>query len=104
MEANIVVKAADLTDDFADGLRKIFSPSALLHIKVEYEMNTPAAAPTGKRAYNKSKSAASSSDSAPKATTGKKRGRKPNPKPEGAATAPAAAPKKRGRKPKVAAE
>ena len=74
-----------------------------MHIKVEYEMNTPAAAPTGKRAYNKSTPAASGSVSTPKATTGKKRGRKPNPKPAGAA-APAAAPKKRGRKPKVAAE
>ena len=47
MEANIVVKAEDLTPDFADGICKVFSKSAMLHIKIEYNL-TSEPAPAGK--------------------------------------------------------
>ncbi len=89
MEANIVVRAEDLTNDFADGLRKIFSGNALLHIKVEYDVNDSSSTGSSK---SKAKSSAKTT-----AVTGKKRGRKANPKPT------AATPKKRGPKPKVVA-
>lgn len=108
MEANIVVNAEDLTPDFADGIRKVFSRNAVLHIKVEYNVSGPEA-PAAKRRGPKPKDAAAkvaapgkkrgpkpkgSSEEGPK-----KRGRKPGPRPvlsEG--------PKKRGPKPKIAAE
>ncbi len=87
MEANIVIKAEDLTPDFADGICKVFSKNATLHIKVEYELNG-ASAPEAKRRGPKPKAAA-------KAYTGKKRGRK-----VAAESTEAPQPKKRGPKPK----
>jgi hypothetical protein len=97
MEANIVVKAQDLTPDFADGICKVFSKDAVLHIKVEYSLNVPSSADAPKRRGPKPKA----QGSAP-ATPGKKRGRKPGPK--AAAKDANPGPKKRGRKPKLAAE
>lgn len=93
MEANLIVKAEDLTPDFADGICKVFSKSAMLHIKIEYNLNSEAA-PTGKKRGPKPKGSAAAEAST---STGKKRGRKP------AAEKPQSAmPKKRGPKPKVA--
>lgn len=92
MEANIVVKADDLTPDFADGIRKVFSRNAVLHIKVEYDINQ-AEAPAETRRGPKPKAAVKS------VATGNKRGPKPKAK-----AAPQEGPKKRGRKPKIAAE
>ena len=88
MEANIVVKADDLTPDFADGIRKVFSRNAVLHIKVEYNISGPEVQVTNRRGP-KPKATVQAS------TPGKKRGRKPGPKP-----AMTEAPKKRGPKPK----
>ena len=90
MEANLIVKAEDLTPDFADGICKVFSKSAMLHIKIEYNLNTEAA-PAGKKRGPKPKGSATAT------STGKKRGRKP-----ASEKAEAAMPKKRGPKPKVA--
>ena len=90
MEANIVVKAEDLTPDFADGICKVFSKSAMLHIKIEYNLNSEPA-PAGKKRGPKPKGSVAT------ATTGKKRGRK-----SAAEKQEAALPKKRGPKPKVA--
>ena len=91
MEANLIVKAEDLTPDFADGICKVFSKSAMLHIKIEYNLNVEPT-PTGNKRGPK-----------PKGTvppvTGKKRGRKPNS--EKVVPSAAAGPKKRGPKPKV---
>jgi hypothetical protein len=91
MEANFVLKAKDLTTDFADGVVKLFSADATLHIKVE---------------YGGSGGSSTSSSSSATAPTGKRRGRKPGfrPTPKVAAST-GEAPKKRGRKPgfKVAA-
>ncbi len=91
MEANLIVKAEDLTPDFADGICKVFSKSAMLHIKIEYNLNAEAA-PAGKKRGPKPKGSAAASTS-----TGKKRGRKPN-----AEKQESAMPKKRGPKPKIA--
>lgn len=90
MEANIVIKAEDLTPDFADGICKVFSKNATLHIKVEYELSGESA-PAAKRKGPKPKAVA-------KAYTGKKRG----PKPAGESK-DVPQPKKRGPKPKNAA-
>ncbi|WP_207955601.1 hypothetical protein [Segetibacter sp. 3557_3] len=86
MEATLVIKAKDLTPQYADGLMKIFSGDAVLNITVQYDsLNT------------------STSENLPNSTStpGKKRG--PKPKIAEPISEPAA-PKKRGRKPKVAAE
>lgn len=92
MEANLIVKAEDLTPDFADGICKVFSKSAMLHIKIEYNLSAEAA-PAGKKRGPKPKGSAAATPT----STGKKRGRKPN-----AEKQEAAMPKKRGPKPKVA--
>ncbi len=89
MEANLVVKAEDLTPDFIDGIRKVFSRNATLHIKVEYALGSDEA-PAAKRRGPKPKGSTKST------ATGKKRGRKP------ASEAAATQPKKRGPKPKNA--
>lgn len=93
MEANLIVKAEDLTPDFADGICKVFSKSAMLHIKIEYNLNTEAA-PAGKKRGPKPKG---STAAATPTSTGKKRGRKSN-----AEKQESAMPKKRGPKPKIA--
>jgi len=95
MEANIVIKAADLTPDFADGICKVFSKDALLHIKIEYSLNVSDEMPQAKKS--------SKPGPKPEGAEGKKRGRKPGPKPT---VKPAVGdmPKKRGPKPKIAAE
>ena len=91
MEANLIVKAADLTPDFADGISKVFSKDAVLHIKIEYNLNNEPA-PAGKKRGPKPKGTVN-------AVSGKKRGRKPNS--EKATPSQAAEPKKRGPKPKA---
>ena len=91
MEANIVVKAEDLTPDFADGIRKIFSSNAILHIKVEYDIDQKTSSTPGKRRGPKPKNA-----SKPEEPRQKRAYKKRQPIVEG--------PKKRGPKPKVAAE
>jgi hypothetical protein len=112
MEANIVVNAEDLTPDFADGIRKVFSRNAVLHIKVEYNVSG-SEAPAANRRGPKPKD-----PSAKVATPGKKRGPKPKgsleegpkegPKKRGRKPGPrpvsSEGPKKRGPKPKIAAE
>jgi hypothetical protein len=87
MEAKLAIKANDITMDFIDGIMKVFSKDALLDITVNYDPELSAA--SGKQG---------SQDGAPK---GAKRGPKPKQK---QVENPAQAPKKRGRKPKVAAE
>ena len=89
MEANIVLKAEDLTSDFADGLLKVFGKAAVLNIKVEYELNTGSLT-----------SGAANTGSTQK--TPLKRGRKPGSKVP--VKTNDATPKKRGRKPKVASK
>lgn len=101
MEANFVLKAADLSNDFADGIVKLFSPNATLRITVEYgdtssssaSSSTTASATPGRRGRKPG--------GQQQATTGKKRGRKPGSTSKVAAST-GEAPKKRGRKPKNA--
>ncbi|TDH18064.1 hypothetical protein EXU57_24395 [Segetibacter sp. 3557_3] len=62
MEATLVIKAKDLTTDYADGIMKVFSKNAILNITVQYDLE--------KRSNQESALASSS-------TSGKKRGRKP---------------------------
>ena len=106
METNLTLKVEDLTPDFADGMRKLFSANATLFIRVEYggsisggsQSTSPAAA--GKKVKGRrgrppkaTSSAFASSDTAPK-----KRGRKPGQKSKLKVPGiPGAAPKKRGR-------
>lgn len=58
MEANLVVKVDELTPDFVDGIKKVFSKDAVLSIKVEYGNASNSEAPS--RAGRKPKSAAKS--------------------------------------------
>lgn len=110
MEANFVLKASDLTADFAEGLRKVFSNNATLHIRVDFGNESASAGSTdssassgepstgkrrGRKPGIKVKSAAPSSSEGPK-----KRGRKPGFKMQNASAASSEGPKKRGRKPK----
>ena len=129
MEANFVKKIGDFTPEFLDGISKVFSANAILHIKVEYgdaEVEAPKAAVTiaktkaataveppkkrGRKAGFKSKAA---SIEAPKETVEpktaddaapKKRGRQPGFKPKPKAAAGTEGPKKRGPKPKAPIE
>ncbi|WP_207955408.1 hypothetical protein [Segetibacter sp. 3557_3] len=94
MEAQLAIRAKELTKDFMDGLMKVFSSEAVLNITVNYELETPAAAPTPARRGPKPGTTSS---------TGKKRGRKPKSE-QAPEPVENAAPKKRGRKPKVATE
>ncbi len=108
MEANFVKKIGEFTPEFLDGMSKVFSANATLHIKIEYGTTEAAevkpAAPATKTKGKKS--------AAPTAEAPKKRGRKAGFKPKAAATetpaeastdstssAPEAGPKKRGRQP-----
>ncbi len=80
MEANFVIKAGDLTPDFASSICNLFSENAILHIKVEYESNIENSL-IKKRA---------------------KKAGKPGPKPKEKATLKKVAAKRRGRRPKNA--
>ena len=112
MEANFVLKASDLTADFAEGLRKV-SNNATLYIRVDFgtgsDSSTPGAASSGntstgdapKKRGRKPGSGNKSSVAASPSEGPKKRGRKPGS--VNKSSAPAATsegPKKRGRKPK----
>ncbi len=107
MEANFVKKIGEFTPEFLDGISKVFSANATLHIKVEYGIETAKVKPTATVKKTKAKKLVS-----PAAETPKKRGRKAGFKPKAAVTetpveastdgvssTPEAAPKKRGRQP-----
>jgi len=120
METTFVLKASELTSDFAEGISKLFSKNAVLHIRVEYGSPSQEAASVaggttkqevaaavaevpakvaGKRGRKPGVKAAATSDAAPKVPG--KRGRKPGIKAADAADAPVKVPGKRGRKPGV---
>ena len=90
MEAKLVIKADEVTADFIDGIKKVFSANAMLDIVVSYESYPSQSTEAPKRGRKPGS-----------INKGAKRGPKPkNAQPE----TPEQAPKKRGRKPKVAAE
>lgn len=103
MEANFVKKIGEFTPEFLDGINKVFSANAILHIKVEYgEAKVTAPKTTGKVAKAKTITAV--------AEAPKKRGRKAGLKSKTASIVASkksaaqlgsvdAAPKKRGRQP-----
>ena len=117
MEANFVLKASDLTAEFADGLRKV-SNNATLYIRVEFGNGSESSASGGSSTGNTSigeapkkrgrkpgsgsKAAASASASSAGNSEGpKRRGRKPGSTNKSSASAATSeGPKKRGRKPK----
>ena len=102
MEANLVVKASDLTPAFADGIRLVFSPDAVLKIRVEYGTGTPKVSTEAVVEAIEEAAVVIKRGRKPGAVKGAKRGPKPGAK---AKAAPAGdAPKKRGRKPKAAIE